>query len=159
VVAGGGHRGRLDVGSFIKGLCSDLGVSLTGLRPVSLKVEAETIEMPVKDAVAAALIVNELVTNALKHAFPDERAGTVLVRLATDAKHIVLTVADDGTGAPVSKGQISSRSRGLGQKLVRALAQQLGGTMEATSGEVGTHCSVRFPAPSSDGAHSRCAGA
>jgi two-component system, sensor histidine kinase PdtaS len=159
LLAGGGSQGSLEVGSLIESLCSDLQASLAGLRPVSLKVEAEKVNLPVKDAVAAALIVNELVTNALKHAFPDERAGTVLVRLAPDGNHIVLAIADDGAGAPVSKGQISSRSRGLGQKLVRALSQQLGGTMEATSGEVGTHCTLRFPAPSSDGAHSRCGGA
>lgn len=146
LLAGGGHRGRLDVGSLIRSLCSDLQASLAGLRPISLKVEAESVHLPVRDAVAAALIVNELVTNALKHAFPDERAGIVLVRLAASEGHIVLTIADDGAGGPISKCQISSsRSGGLGRKLVRALTQQLGGTIEVTTGEVGTHCNLRFP--------------
>jgi len=70
LLAGGERQGFLEVGSLIESLCSDLQASLAGLRPVSLKVEAEKVNLPVKDAVAAALIVNELVTNALKHAFP-----------------------------------------------------------------------------------------
>jgi len=148
LLAGGRHHGRLDVGSLIKVLCSDLQASLAGLRPIGLKVETETVELPVKDAVAAALIVNELVTNALKHAFPDDRAGTVLVRLAADGGCFVLTIADDGAGAASLKDRASSGgSGGLGRKLVRALVQQLGGTIEMTSGELGTHCNVRFPAP------------
>lgn len=142
-------RGSLDVASLVRDLCSDLQISLVGLRPISLKVEAETIELPVNDAVAVGLIINELVTNALKYAFPSDRAGTVRVQLTIVGESIGLVVEDDGVGSmPAAKVE---GTEGLGRRLVRALAKQLEGTIETTSNDGGTRCSMRFPRPSRAG--------
>ena len=66
------------------------------------------------------LILNELVTNALKYAFPDERPGLVQVQFGKQGNTLCLSVADDGVGC-------MGESTGLGTKLVKLLAEQLGG--------------------------------
>src|SRR5438034_883335 len=80
-------------------------------------------------AVACGLIVNELVSNALKYAFPEERMGAVRIALrATGNATAKLTVADDGVGLPEDLDWRTSHSLGL--RLVRTLAQQLLATVE-----------------------------
>jgi two-component sensor histidine kinase len=74
-------------------------------------------------ATRIGLIVNELVTNALKHAFPDDGAGTVWVKLRRTPTELTLVVEDDGVGCP------EEAKDGLGSRLTRLLVQQLGGTM------------------------------
>ena len=86
------------------------------------------------------LIVNELITNAIKHAFPDGRSGTVCVSLEEEDEHrLRLTVEDDGIGFR------QPRSSGTGQRLVTALAQQLGGRYENKVTGYGCSFSVAFP--------------
>jgi two-component sensor histidine kinase len=132
-----------DMKPLIDELCADLQVSLVGVRPVALRAEVEPCVLPLETARSTALIVNELVTNALKHAFPDERPGTVKIRLAREQSETVLIVEDDGIGLPPAP---PSRA-GFGQKLVRSLAQQLGGGLTIRAEPTGTRCELRFPAP------------
>lgn len=89
------------------------------------------------------MAVNELVTNAIKHAFPDGRAGTVRVTLRRDPPGGVLAeVRDDGVGLPSD----DSLRTGLGLSLVPALTSQVGGALERTSSpEGGTVFSIRIP--------------
>jgi two-component system, sensor histidine kinase PdtaS len=136
----------VDIGRFITELCDDLRAALHGLRPVALKVHAESCLLPQEQAVAVGLITNELLTNALKYAFPDDRSGTVAVRFARDGDSFELVVADDGIG--VSPEAPSRGSSGLGQRLVRSLAAQLGGIVEIgpNSEAGGTKAVARFPA-------------
>lgn len=74
------------------------------------------------------IIINELITNAFKYAFPGERRGVVSVELKRQGNSIVLTVADDGVGMP--EGRTFDNSPGFGFVLVRALAEQLEGSIE-----------------------------
>jgi two-component sensor histidine kinase len=134
---------NVEMKPLIGDLCADLRISLVGLRPIAFRVEAESLLLPMDAARSTALIVNELATNALKHAFPDDRPGTVKIRLAREDDEIVLLVEDDGIGIPADTQQES----GFGRKLVRALAQQLGGVVANGSGEAGARCELRFPAP------------
>jgi two-component system, sensor histidine kinase PdtaS len=136
----------VDIGRFITELCDDLRAALHGLRSVALMVQAESCLLPQEQAVAVGLITNELLTNALKYAFPDDRNGTVTVRFARDGESFELVVADNGIG--VSSEAPSNGSSGLGQRLVRSLAAQLGGTVEiGSNGEAGgTRAVARFPA-------------
>jgi two-component sensor histidine kinase len=140
------HSGsdQVEMQPLIDDLCADLRVSLIGLRPIALRAEVEAGQLPLDAARSIALIVNELVTNALKHAFPDDCPGTVTVRLTREEGALRLLVRDDGVGHPAES---ASPGAGFGQKLVRSLAQQLGGafTMEAAS--TGTRCELRFPTP------------
>jgi PAS domain S-box-containing protein len=124
---------------FIETLCADLKASLISENAIAVRVEAANVELDSSRAVLVGLIVNELVQNALKYAFPDDRAGTVCVFFELEGGSFRLTVHDNGVGMP------DSARRGSGTRLVRALAQQLGGTIE-WRGPPGTDVTIRFPA-------------
>src|SRR5262249_39259069 len=102
----------------------------------------------VTEAIPLGLIVNELVTNAVKYAFPDGRQGSVRVTLEQTGGQLRLNVEDDGVGleAPRSRGADHCTSTGLSLDLVRALAQQLGGSLEVQSTSRGGQFRVAFPA-------------
>ena len=91
------------------------------------------------------LIINELLTNALKYAFPDERTGNVTVRFIQEEKQFCLRVTDDGIGMASDRPPHGS---GLGQRLIRSMVSQLEGTYEIApdAGAPGTIATVRFPA-------------
>jgi len=87
------------------------------------------------------LIINELVTNALKHAFPDGQEGTIRIAFRSLHGSHVLSVCDDGVGLP----EEVDRTRTLGLRLVQILAEQLEGNVEFSAGGRGTEVSVTFP--------------
>jgi two-component sensor histidine kinase len=140
------HDGGRDVWMrpLIDDLCANLRLALIGERPIALRTEVADCALEVDEARAVALIVNELVVNALKYAFPDERAGTVKVRLTREGDDLALTVEDNGVG-PAST---EAMGLGSGHKLVRSLGQQLGGAAIIEPGaDRGLRCELRFPAP------------
>lgn len=141
----GGHAAPLvSVRDFLAELAADMQAAMDPTRPVAIVVEAEPQELPARMVSDIGLAANELVTNALKYAFPDAREGIIRIAFARDADDLlVLTVADNGVG--MARG--GSRQGGLGMRLLRALAAQLGGRLEVRSGEVGgTVSQLRFPA-------------
>lgn len=107
---------------------------------VSLELTADPISLPVDDAIAIALLSNETVTNAYKHAFANESAGAITVRLhRTPERALVLRIADSGVGADLAHAQ-----GGMGLRLIRSLAAQLHGTLEleGRTGTTGTRITV-----------------
>ena len=98
--------------------------------------------MGIDTAVPCGLILNELVSNALKHAFPDGRAGEIRVELtADDERRVALTVGDNGVGFP---GDLDWRSTtSLGLQLVHTLVGQLEGSVEMHSNG-GTKFKIQF---------------
>ena len=112
---------------------------------IMLKTDIESELLPTDRAIPIGLIVNELVTNAVKYAFPGEAKGTVMVTLKRVPGELRLTVADDGQGLDPSTGRIP----GLGGRLVDAFAQRLGGQVERKSDGQGT--AVHLILPSREG--------
>lgn len=111
-------------------------------RPIAIELSVQPLQVPENHASALALIVNELVSNAITHGFPDERAGVVRIELERHADHAVLSVGDDGQGydpAAVEGGR-------LGLWLVNGLAAQVRGKL-MTSVESGVTNRLEFPAP------------
>lgn len=109
---------------------------------VSAEIAAENIELGIDAAVPCALIINELFTNSLKHAFPDDRTGSIRVAMhRTGQLGIELTVVDDGIGFPSDRSLATPATLGL--RLVADLARQLDGEVELLDGE-GTRIRVRF---------------
>ena len=110
-------------------------------RPIVVVIDAEPVAAPEQLASALALIVNELVTNAIDHAFPDGRPGQIRIRLETlDGARARLTVADDGQGyEPEAVG-----SETLGLWLVRGLTTQLRGELNTTTNG-GVTARLEFP--------------
>jgi len=110
---------------------------------LSVELHVEPIYLTVERAIPCGLILNELVTNALKHAFPDGRPGVIRVGFHRISKReIALSVTDDGVGLPQSFSVEKSNS--LGMKLVSTLVEQLKGRLEIT-GPGGTAFMVTFP--------------
>lgn len=139
----------VDMRAYLEQLCHSLVGSVSEVRPIALRVEAAALTLPTEVAVPLGLIVNELVTNALKHAFPGEREGLIVVALHRDHDGVlILSVRDDGIGCP------SDAAGGLGSRLIRLLVQQLKGSLvrRATS-ESGCEVLVTLPF-GSDGAKS-----
>jgi two-component sensor histidine kinase len=131
--------GEVKIGAYLRALCGYIAPEGEG---VVITAEAQDLDVPIDQAVPAGLIVNEAVTNALKHAFPDQRHGRIHVTFAADARlgEAVLRVADDGVGLG------PPRDGGSGRDLIHALASQLSGELEARDAEEGgTIVEVRFP--------------
>lgn len=132
------RHGQIEMRSYLETLCRHLGDTLRDTKPIAVKVDAERVHLRTEQAISVGLIVNELVTNAFKHAFPGDRGGTVDVRLQYDAANWTMRVADDGVGCPVT------RQERLGSRLTRLLAAELGGLIEWDEGHSG--CAVVVPA-------------
>lgn len=111
-------------------------------RPVELRMDHDEVRISTKRAIPAGLILNELLTNAMKHAFPDDRQGSIAMTLVRRGDNVVLTVADDGAGLP--RGFDINKSKGLGLVLVRTLATQLGARVEYAGGKGSRFC-ISFP--------------
>jgi PAS domain S-box-containing protein len=133
---------RVDIAGYLKGLTTGL-FSAYGVGPedIALSVEADDVPLDIDAAISCGLIVNELVSNSLKHGFPDGRKGAVHVALRREGSAVLLEVSDDGVGVPEG---VDVRSAGtLGLKLVSILADQLRGRMTLERG-AGTRFAVRF---------------
>lgn len=127
------------LGSYLASLCS----SITKHHPrVRLETDLREAEIPLDRAVAVGLILNELIVNALKHAFPGEACGTIRVELTPDLDRgdATLVVLDTGRGmGPPRKG-----SSGLG--LLSSLAEQIGGRIQRSDNlGGGTRYELQFP--------------
>jgi two-component sensor histidine kinase len=134
----------VEAASYLDELCRDLIASIhkEGGTSVVLKTEIASELLPTDRAIPVGLIVNELVTNAIKYAFPGEAKGTVTVTLKRTPAELRLTVADDGQGLDPQRGD-----SGLGGRLVDGFAQQLGGKIERKSDYRGTTVNVILPSP------------
>jgi len=98
-------------------------------RPVRSKVDFRDISLSLTKAIPCALIVNELVTNSLKYAFPDKNDGEIIIQAHTNEdEELVLTVRDNGIGFPENIDIETSETLGL--KIVRTLTRQIGGRMQ-----------------------------
>jgi len=114
---------EVEFGHFLNSLTSHLQSSY-GRRDLLLSSHAERVSLPIDRAIPCGLIVNELVTNALKHGFPDGRSGSIKIELKRlDEQHVEVAVSDDGIGIPDSLDLDTLSS--LGMQLVGVLAEQL----------------------------------
>jgi two-component sensor histidine kinase len=110
---------------------------------VAIRVEADGVALPIDAAIPCGLVLNELISNAVRHAFPSASSGRILVRMSglRDGR-VELVVADDGAGVP--PGFDFRRDKGLGIETALLLAEsQLRGEVEFASGR-GVECRVRF---------------
>jgi len=128
---------------YLQALVSEVAHSQPGSGSVSCRVDIQEIALPVDQAIPCGLVINELVTNAFKHGFPDGRSGQVSVSLVDcGAQSIELVVADDGIGIPAAVSVAGGG--GFGLALVAMLADQLGATVEIER-DSGTRIHARFP--------------
>jgi two-component sensor histidine kinase len=138
----GGEIGVFDAGHYAKALAHDLVDSL-GREDVRLETAVETATLDLRQAVPLALILNELITNALKYGCPADRPGCIRVGFGTDGDNYRLSVADDGQGLP--EGFEPQMKKSLGMRAIEALARQLGGRFVIEKPQAGAAFAVVFP--------------
>ena len=126
----------MDFGSFLRALCSNPSIvpPETG---IAVRCETAHVEIDTRQAVPAALILLEMLTNAVKHAFPNG-GGTITVLLSEDDSAALAIVSDDGVGLP------EQRRRNSGLQLIQGFARQIGATLDVAVNN-GTTFTLRFP--------------
>ena len=134
-----GEAAVLDVGGFIRQLALDL-VAASGREDIRVELDLEPASIDAGKAAPMALILNELLTNALRHAFPDGRSGTIRVHLRDGSGMVRLDVRDDGVGEAAAPSRT-----GIGTMLVRQLARQLGAEVAWSPGPGGMTVTLELP--------------
>lgn len=110
---------------------------------ISLKIDMSEIELDVDSAIPIGLITNELITNSIKHAFPNNQKGNILITLVQEENGLLkLTVADNGQ--PSNNKSVVNKDKGFGTLLIQLLTTQLGGNLEK-SNQAGTSTMIQFP--------------
>jgi two-component sensor histidine kinase len=133
--------GTVEMFAYLGELCTALPDALNLGPGIAIVCDCDRALVPRDRAVSIGLIVNELVTNAAKHAFPDRDQGKIDVAFRMMPDGWRLTVADDGVGMKDSTGTPDGPS-GLGNKLIEAFARQAGGTVLVDSSAAGTRVTV-----------------
>jgi two-component sensor histidine kinase len=138
----GPHNDRVSFDAYLRDLCESLAKSMLDPERVEIVLDAEPAELDLDRATPLGMALNELITNAAKYAYPPPQTGQVRVRLTLRGDTLQLSVEDDGKG--LSEGARPQGS-GIGMKLVSALVQQAGATLDVASGGAGACFVVTVP--------------
>ncbi|MBZ2172425.1 sensor histidine kinase [Nitratidesulfovibrio sp. SRB-5] len=131
----------VNVADYVERLARKLAQSSVDAE-VELALDLPPLFLPVSAAIPCGLILNELVTNAIKHAFPGRDAGRIAIAARRHGRQVEVRVSDDGAGLP--EGFDPAGGATLGMQLVGSLVAQLGGRLEVASGIAGASFVVRF---------------
>jgi two-component sensor histidine kinase len=135
----------IDLSAYLKNLVSHLQGVFSDQAGIRITLELNKIELGIDQAVPCGLIINELVTNAFRHAFPDGRKGTIRIKVYLDSdREFVLEVSDNGVGLTPELDLENPSSLGL--RLIQGLLKhQLNGSLVASSLDQGTAFTLRWP--------------
>ena len=128
---------QFEVAAFLRDLTGDLAAA-AGRDDLEITLALDEVSLPSASAAPFALVVNELLGNALKHAFPAGRAGRISVSLSDEGRACVLTVADDGVG-------LSAPPAGFGSTIVKLLCRQLRAELQIADSRPGTRVTLTVP--------------
>jgi len=142
-----GNLGAVDLKAYAEQLVSSL-LSTFGMEPGRIRpvIEGDRFLLPLDQAITCGLIVNEIVSNSLKHAFPDNRSGSLMVRLRALPEGYELTVGDDGIG--MSEVDPQHLERSLGLRLIPRLAAQLDARIDRLQAPGTVYCMTLKGEPS-----------
>jgi PAS domain S-box-containing protein len=129
---------KFDVGAFAATLASDI-VGASGRSDIEIKTSVDAIEVPSGMAAALGLVLNEILTNAIKHAYADGRSGTLRVSATHVGDHAEIAVTDDGPGM-----NPDAVTTGLGRTLITRLSRQVRATAQWSQGGPGTRVTLTF---------------
>lgn len=130
---------RFDVGALTETLVTDV-VGSTGRTNIEVRVDVAPVTVPSNHASAIGLIINELLTNAIKHGFAEGRAGKLHVRARATDGLAEISIEDDGPGVGIEA------PTGLGRNLIGRLSRQVGAETRWLDAHPGTRAVVTFPA-------------
>lgn len=132
---------HIGLSQYVQNLVEDLIYSYGVSNAIETEIEVPPIEVNLETAIPLGLIINEMVSNSIKHAFPDKK-GKIMVKLEIDSdENLILMVSDDGVGLPKDSDIDSIKKFGL--KLIQALIQQLDGKLTFESKNGTTFC-IKF---------------
>lgn len=131
---------KFDVGAFAKTLVADV-LGASGRVDIALKTEIENVQIPARKAAAVGLILNELITNAVKHAYDEGRSGELYLGIRATDGHARIDLRDDGPGFDPSQPAKDS----IGRSLIERLGRQLRATTTWNGNAPGTHVSITLP--------------
>ena len=138
-----GNLAAVNFGEYTHTLLDSLVCTYGPSRQIRFRTEVEEVLLSVDVAIPCGLILNELITNSLKHAFPADRAGEIYIGLHRgEDDQCVLRVADSGVGIP--PGLDAQNVRSLGLRIVRALTGQLNGEFQIRRANPGTEAWLSF---------------
>jgi two-component sensor histidine kinase len=121
----------LPIERYLGELCRDL-IKASDMPDIHLTVDAPRVEFDLETLMSVSLIVAELVTNSLKHAFRGQPEGSIAIKLDVRSQVYTLTVADNGRGLPTTFG--AAKNGSLGHGILQSLASQLGGQISFEAG-------------------------
>ena len=135
---------HIDIGDYLRTLTNYLFTTYSiDQKQVTFHVEITTLALDINRAIPVGLILNELVSNSLKHAFPEGRNGKIEITGGQEEENIVISIQDNGIGIPVDFDWRHTLS--LGMHLIMTLVEQVNGTIELTDRNEGTHFTIRIP--------------
>jgi two-component sensor histidine kinase len=132
---------QVAVDQYLSGLLEDLRRSADSDRAAQVTLDADPVDTHTDGAVAVGVIVNELVMNALKYAYPDSVGPIRVILKTTGPESAIVSVEDDGVGF---KDTDNPTSTGLGQRIVKAMASKINGDIKHDQRAPGTRVSVAF---------------
>ena len=136
-----GNFANVALGENIKNLASDLISTMETNTKIELESECDTVYLDMAQTLPCTLIANEVVTNAVKHAFEGREKGRITIRLDKDNSTIRLRINDNGVGLPAD---FEDRKGSLGMNLINTLTNQLEGNYKFESSEEGTTFTLEF---------------
>lgn len=140
---------EIDFGEYIRSLSMDLyRTYVRNPELIKLNMDLDPVKVDINTAIPCGLIINELVTNAFKHAFLQNIKGNVNIKFYSEDKNLILDVSDDGVGFPKEIDFKTTDSLGL--KLVNVLTSQIDGEIKMKV-ENGTDFEIIFPEVEFDG--------
>lgn len=135
---GGENLSAVDMHSYVTEMAADLADMYDLGRQITITTEIDRVELDIQDAVPCGIILNELVTNAFKHAFPEEQSGEIYVEFRQPSPgRRRLVVRDNGVGIEEngSEKRVASPIESLGMKLIEVLVEQISGTITRRGGD------------------------
>jgi two-component sensor histidine kinase len=134
---------RIEYGDYLSKVVTHLFESFN-VNPAQIKwrVNAKDVDVSIDQAVPCSLILNEMITNSIKYAFPEGRRGEISISFALEGDRYILDYRDNGVGVPA--GSVLERSGSLGMQLIQGLTRQLDGTVTIDTTN-GVHYTIIFP--------------
>ncbi|MBN2657295.1 MAG: DUF3369 domain-containing protein [Spirochaetales bacterium] len=131
----------IDFNEYLSSLAERLIHTYNVSSEINLKIETDPLMLSINTAIPCGLIVNEILTNSIKYAFPEGRNGIISILMKVNDSAVSLTISDDGIGLPANFDP--SKAKSLGTKLIRVLTDQIDGELIINS-ERGTTYTLNF---------------
>ncbi|MFP8487989.1 PAS domain-containing protein [Gracilimonas sp. Q87] len=131
----------IDISENVRDLTHEIVAQLNSGKKITVDLSLSQVQLNINQAVPCSLIINEVIVNALKHAFIEAEDGTITVHTSEHGNQVQIKITDDGIGLP---DDFTIKSQSSGTKIIQVLTEQLNGTYRYKSLKTGTEFSLTF---------------